>query len=203
MPKSLSTNGMRAASNAPVTTLASGDETRVLMTRGTTSFLEVGPEVVLICRVSGDVDQGREMKILPRELDALDAAVIAIERVGKRGRAGHPEGVGRVFEPLAVQRSEPGRAKALRRLQVSLVSRRGARFGEAFPLRKQPLENLNIRRLQALAQVLARGVLVDEPRVPKGTWKQQPNRPSEEHTEERHMPQKEQPKSIGDRLVTR
>ena len=53
------------------------------MTRGKTSFPEVGPEVVLICRVSGDVNQGREMKVLPRELDALDAAVIAIERGGK------------------------------------------------------------------------------------------------------------------------
>ena len=91
------------------------------------------------------------MKVLARELDALDAAVIAIERVGKRGRAGHPEGVGRVFEPLAVEGSEPGRANALLRLQVSLVSRRGAPFGEAFPLREQPLENLNVRRHQALA----------------------------------------------------
>ena len=71
------------------------------------------------------------MKVSTRELDALDAAMIAIERVGKRGRAGHPERVGRVFEPLA-QGSEPGRAEALRCLQVALVSRRGARFGEAF-----------------------------------------------------------------------
>ena len=57
-PKSLSTNGMRAASNAAVTTLASRDETRISVTRGTTPFLEVGPEVVLNCRLSGDVNQG-------------------------------------------------------------------------------------------------------------------------------------------------
>jgi hypothetical protein len=80
------------------------------------------------------------MKVLPRELDALDAAVVAIEGVGKRGRAGHPEGVGGVFEPLAVQGSEPGRAEVLGRLQVTLVRRRGTRFGQAFPLREKPFE---------------------------------------------------------------
>ena len=58
--------------------------------RGTTTFLEVVPEVVLSCSLSGDVNQGREMKVLPRELYALDAPMIAIERVGKRGRASHP-----------------------------------------------------------------------------------------------------------------
>jgi hypothetical protein len=42
------------------------------------------------------------MKVLPRELYALNPPMIAIERVGKRGRACHPEGVGRVFEPLVV-----------------------------------------------------------------------------------------------------
>jgi hypothetical protein len=61
--------------------------------------------------VSGDVNQAREMKVLPRELDALDAAVIAIERVGKRGRAGHPESVGGVFEPLAVRALNCGAPK--------------------------------------------------------------------------------------------
>src|SRR5262245_34720881 len=50
---------------------------------GTTSFPEVGPEVVLISSLSGDVNQGREMEVLPCELDALDAAMIAVERVGK------------------------------------------------------------------------------------------------------------------------
>ena len=103
-PTSLNTNEMRPPPNAPVMTLASGDETRVSVTRGTTAFLEVGPEVVLI----------------------------AIERVGKRGRAGHPEGVGRVFEPLAVEGSEPGRAKALRRLQVSLVTGAAPRSARRF-----------------------------------------------------------------------
>jgi hypothetical protein len=43
------------------------------------------------------------MEVLTRELDALDAAMIAIERIGKRGRASHPQRVCRVFEPLAVQ----------------------------------------------------------------------------------------------------
>jgi hypothetical protein len=41
--------------------------------------------------------------------------------------------------------------------------------------------------------VLARGVLEDQPRLPKESWKEQPNRPPEEHTQEGHMPQKEQP----------
>jgi hypothetical protein len=39
-------------------------ETPASLTRGTTSFPGVGPEVVLICRLSGDVNQGREMKVL-------------------------------------------------------------------------------------------------------------------------------------------
>ncbi len=30
------------------------------------------------------------MKVLTRELDALDPAMIAIERIAKRGRASHP-----------------------------------------------------------------------------------------------------------------
>jgi hypothetical protein len=59
-----------------------GEERSSLGDRGTTSFPEVVPEVVLSCSLSGDVNQGREMKILTRELDALDAPMIAIERVG-------------------------------------------------------------------------------------------------------------------------
>jgi hypothetical protein len=55
------------------------------------------------------------MKVLARELDALDAAMIALERVGKRGRASHPQRVCLVFEPVAVQGSESGRAEVLRR----------------------------------------------------------------------------------------
>jgi hypothetical protein len=91
--------------------------------------------------VSVDVNQGREMKVLPRELDALEATMIASERVGKRVRTGYPQGVGRVFEPLAVQSSESGRAEVLGRPQVALVPRRGTRFGQAFPLSEKPLEN--------------------------------------------------------------
>jgi hypothetical protein len=90
-----------------------------LSDRGTTSFPKVVPEVVLSCSLSRDVNQGREMKVLTRKVDALDAPMIAIERVGKRGRAGHPQRVGRVFEPLAVQGSEPGRAEVLGCLQVA------------------------------------------------------------------------------------
>jgi hypothetical protein len=101
-PKSMSTNGMRVAAEHASYDARQRRLDADLETRGTTSFREVGPEVVLICRVSGDVNQGREMKVLPRELDALDAAMVAIERVGKRGRPRHPEGVGRVFEPLVV-----------------------------------------------------------------------------------------------------
>ena len=133
------------------------------------------------------------MEVLTRELDTLNAAMIAIERVGKRGRTSHPQGVRGVFEPLAIQGSEPRRAEVLGRPQIALVRRRGTRFGQALPLREKPLENLNVRGLQTLAQVLARGVQVDQPRLPKESWKEQPNRPSEEQTEERHMPQKEQP----------
>jgi hypothetical protein len=59
-----------------------GEERESLRDRGTTSFPEVVPEVVLSCSLSGDVNQGREMKVLPRELYALDAPMIAIERVG-------------------------------------------------------------------------------------------------------------------------
>src|SRR5688500_10668000 len=129
------------------------------------------------------------MKVLTRELDALDAAMIALERVGKRGGASHPQRVGRVFEPLAVQGSESGRAEVLRRGQVAVVRRPGTRFGQACPLGEKPFENLNVRGFETRLQVLARGVLVNQPRLPKGAWKEQPNRPLEEHTEEGHMPQ--------------
>jgi hypothetical protein len=49
---------------------------------GTTSFSEVVPEVVLCCWYSGDVNQGGEMQVLARELDALNASMIAFECVG-------------------------------------------------------------------------------------------------------------------------
>ncbi len=133
------------------------------------------------------------MKVLTRELDAFDPAMIAIERVGQRCRASHPQSVGRVFEPLAVQRSEPGRSEVLRGCQIALVSRAGTGFGEAFPLREKPLKNLNVRGFQTRTEVLAHGELVDQARLPKRPWEQQPNRPSEEHTQQGHMPQKEQP----------
>ena len=106
------------------------------MAGGRPQFSRLSPRSSSAVRVSGDVNQGREMKVLARELDALDAAVVALERVGKRGRASHPERVGRVFEPLPVQGSELGRAEVLRGGQVAFVGGSGARFGQAFPFRK-------------------------------------------------------------------
>ena len=99
------------------------------------------------------------MKVLTRELDALDAAMIALERVGKRGRASHPQRVCRVFEPLAVQGSESGRAEVLRRGQVAFVGRPGTQFGQAFPLGEKPLENLNVRGFAAPAAAAAASVV--------------------------------------------
>jgi hypothetical protein len=69
--------------------------------------------------------------------------------------------------------------------------------------REEPLEDLNVCGFETHRQVLTRGVLVDQPRLPKRVWEQQPNRPAEQHPEERHMPQKDSRKSMGDRLVTR
>ena len=53
--------------------------------------------------VSGDVNQGREMQVLAGQFDALDPAFAAVDGVGDDGRAGHPEGVRRLLQPLAVE----------------------------------------------------------------------------------------------------
>jgi hypothetical protein len=41
----------------------------------------------------GDVNEGREMQILPGEFDALDTPVIALHSVGRLGRSRDPERV--------------------------------------------------------------------------------------------------------------
>lgn len=53
---------------------------------GTTSISEVVPKVVL----SGDVNQGGEMQVLSREVDALNTSESAVDGVGHDRRTGHP-----------------------------------------------------------------------------------------------------------------
>jgi hypothetical protein len=134
---------------------------------GTTSFPEVGPEVVLSCKLSGDVNQGRDMQVLARELNALDAAMIAFEGVGKRVRAGHPERVRRVLQPLSVEGSEFGGVEVLRGAQVSLVRGSGSGFGEPLPFGEKPLQDLDVRRLQTCRKVLPSSVLVHQSGLPE------------------------------------
>ena len=55
--------------------------------------------------ISGDVNQGGEMQVLPRELDALDFAVAAVDGVSDDGRAGHPERGSGIVQPLSVESS--------------------------------------------------------------------------------------------------
>src|SRR5262245_45211233 len=55
---------------------------------GTTCFSEVVPLVVPLLSASGDVNQGGEMHVLARELDAFDASVVQLQGIGGRVRAG-------------------------------------------------------------------------------------------------------------------
>ena len=83
--------------------------------------------------MSGDVDQGREMQVLPRQLDALDPAVLAVDRLSQDRRPGHPQRVPGIVKPLSVEGSKAREAVGAGGLEVAGVRRRGARIGE--PLR--------------------------------------------------------------------
>ena len=63
--------------------------------------------------VSGDVNQGGEMQVLPGQLDAFDPSVFAVDGVRHDSRAGHPKRVPGIVQPLLVERSICGVRKAL------------------------------------------------------------------------------------------
>ena len=50
--------------------------------------------------VSGDVNQGGEMEVLSRELDALNPSVLAVDGVRHDRRAGHPQRIPGIVPPL-------------------------------------------------------------------------------------------------------
>ena len=56
--------------------------------------------------MSGDVNQGREMEVLPRQLDALDLTVAAVDVVGDDVRRASRKSVRGIVQPLPVQGSE-------------------------------------------------------------------------------------------------
>jgi hypothetical protein len=77
------------------------------------------------------------MEVLPRQLDAFDTSVIAVEGVGDRLRARHPQGVRRIVQPLSVEGAKPGRTEGDRRFQVALTRRPNARLGQPPPLSEE------------------------------------------------------------------
>ena len=98
------------------------------------------------------------MKVLARELDALDASVLSFHRVAEDVASCNPEGVRRVLEPLPVEGPEPGSAEAFRCGQVTVVAPSAVSLGEALPLGEQPLQDLDVGGFEAVRQVLAGGV---------------------------------------------
>jgi hypothetical protein len=104
------------------------------MARGTTSISEVVPEVVLCCWISSDVNQGGEMEVLPRELDALNPSEFAFDGVGHDSGTGHPECVPGIVQPLLIKSPIPRCPEGARGVQVASISRPGAWFGEPLPL---------------------------------------------------------------------
>ena len=97
--------------------------------------------------VSGDVDQGGEMHVLPRQLDAFDPSVFPVDGVGHDRGTGHPERVPGIVQPLLVEGSIPRRAEGAGGVEVASISGRGTRFGEPLPFREQPLQRLHDRRM--------------------------------------------------------
>ena len=87
------------------------------------------------------------MQVLSRELDALNASVFAVDGVGHDRGTGHPERVPGIVQPLSVEGSNLGVRKALRGVEVAVIRRRGARFGEPLPFGEQPLQRLHDRRV--------------------------------------------------------
>jgi hypothetical protein len=114
---------------------------------GTTSIPEVVPKVVLCCYWSGDINQGGEMEVLSRELDALNPPEFAVDGIGHDRGTGHPERVPGIVQLLLVESSIPRRAEGAGGVEVASISRRGARFGEPLPFGKQPLQRLHHRRV--------------------------------------------------------
>ena len=100
------------------------------------------------------------MKVLARELDALDASVLSFHRVAEDVASCNPEGVRRVLEPLPVEGPEPGSPEAFRCGQVTVVAPSAVSLGEALPLGEQPLQDLDVGGFEAVRQVLAGGVQV-------------------------------------------
>ena len=98
-----------------------------------------------------------------------------------------------LVQPLSVQRSIQRRAVGAGDLEVACVGRRGARFGEPLPFGEQPLQRLNHRGVQWCREVLPGGVQVGQSGLHELTRKKQPDRPSEQHAEQWHVPQQEQP----------
>jgi hypothetical protein len=90
---------------------------------GTTCISRSSPRSSSAVRRSGDVNQGREMKILARELDALDSSVLSFHRVAEDVAPCDPEGVRRVLEPLPIEGPEPGIPRSPSSLRRALWSR--------------------------------------------------------------------------------
>ena len=115
----------------------------------------------------------------PGERDAGTAATarrirpvrVAVDGVGHDRRAGHPERVPGIVQPLSVERSIPRRAVGAGGVEVACVSRRGARFGEPLPFGKQPLQRLHHRRVQWCREVLPGSVQVGQSGLRKLTRK--------------------------------
>jgi hypothetical protein len=61
--------------------------------------------------ISGDVNQGGEMQVLSRELDALNPPELAVDGVGHDRGTGHPKRVPRIVQPLLMESSIPRRAE--------------------------------------------------------------------------------------------
>ena len=78
-------------------------------------------------------------------------------------------------------------------VEVACVSGRGARFGEPLPFGEQPLQRLHNRRVQWCRELLSGGVQIGQSGLHELTGKKQPDCPSEQHAEQRHVPQQEQP----------
>ncbi len=67
------------------------------------------------------------MEVLSREVDALNPSVLAVDGVRHDRRAGHPQRVPGIVQPLLVERSIPRRAEGAGGVEMAGVSRRPVR----------------------------------------------------------------------------
>ena len=135
-----------------------------------------------------------EMEVPSREIDALNPSVLAVDGVRHDSRAGHPERVPGIVQPLLIESSIPRRAEGAGGVEIAGVeqARRPVRRavsvrGTATPTSPPPRGAMVPRGAHGQRGSISRSG------PSKLTRKQEPYRRLEQHPQQGHVTQKEYP----------